>query len=214
VTPSAARLSFERPPPGYIASAQDPCTSTYRGRRVPNPTTPRARSDGRNANTCRVPTRRAAEARRGASDARSCTRAARAAGEADAARAPARSSFSSVSQRAPRAHGNTYAGATTPPTRTTAHAQRRRCSFARFTTFSPRSAATGGDVACRANKGRDPAARGRAAAACSKTGTTAGVRQPPNPVARATTSRMTSEQRASASHSPARRPPSGTTTPA
>ncbi len=122
--------------------------------------------------------------------------------------------FSSVSQRAPRAHGNTYAGATTPPTRTTAHAQRRRCSFARFTTFSPRSAATGGDVACRANKGRDPAARGRAAAACSKTGTTAGVRQPPNPVARATTSRMTSEQRASASHSPARRPPSGTTTPA
>jgi len=93
VTPSAARLSFERPPPGYIASAQDPCTSTSRGRRVPNPTAPRARSDGRNANTCRVPTRRAAEARRGASYARSCTRAARAAGEADAARAPARSSF-------------------------------------------------------------------------------------------------------------------------
>jgi len=90
VTPSAARLSFERPPPGYIASAQDPCTSTYRGRRVPNPTTPRARSDGRNANTCRVPTRRAAEARRGASYARSRTRAARAAGEADAARAPAK----------------------------------------------------------------------------------------------------------------------------
>jgi hypothetical protein len=61
---------------------------------------------------------------------------------------------------------------------------------------------------------RRPTRKGGAAHSRSKTGTTAGVRQPPNPVARATTSRMTSEQRASASHSPARRPPSGTTTPA
>jgi hypothetical protein len=117
---AAPRLHRECSGPLYLDLSRSSC---------PNPTAPRARSDG-HANTCRAPTRRAAEARRGASYARSCTRAARAAGEADAARAPARSSFSSVSQRAPRAHGNTYAGATTPPTRTTAHAQRRRCSFA------------------------------------------------------------------------------------